>query len=256
MNKIYNTGFEAVQKSGEMLKKYFEKYDRQDTKLKEMSEAVTKYDLLSEEIIINTIRKNFPAHGIVSEERGEIKGYSPYTWYIDPIDGTTNFTMHNPVWCVSLGLACENELVFGAVFSPVSDEMFWAVKDEGVYLNKTKIQVSKFNKKGKIIHTFCHGRNPKDIRKMLTYFRTIKLKEWTCRQLGSAAMELAYVASGRVESFVAPGIHDWDIAAGVLLVREAGGKVTDFKGRPWRLGGKNIAASNGLVHGEILRAIK
>lgn len=256
MNQIYYTGINAVRKAGEMLKKEYAKYDRTDIKLKAHNEVVTKFDLFSEEIIINEIRKSFSAHGIISEERGEIKGYSPYTWYIDPIDGTTNFFMHNPLWSISLGLAKDGELIFGAIYMPIADELFWAAKGQGAFMNKEKISVSKFKKEGKIIHTFCHGRNAKDVKRMLKYFQRLKLADTTCRQLGSAAIELAYVAAGRIESFLSAGTNDWDVAAGALLVREAGGRVTDFANKPWRLGGKDIAASNGLIHSEILKAIK
>jgi myo-inositol-1(or 4)-monophosphatase len=222
--------------------------------LKTHQEIVTRADLLSEEIIINEIRRNFPAHCIMSEERGFCRGSEQFTWYIDPIDGTTNFSINSPLWCISLAVAKEGELAIGVIYAPLLDEMYVAVKDRGAELNGKKILVSAV-KSGKVLNTFCHGKNLKDIKSAIAYYRKQKLQEFDCRQMGSAAIEMAFVAAGRVESFLAPGACDWDVAAGTLIVREAGGKVTDFKNRPWRLGGGDIAASNGLVHGQILRAV-
>jgi len=162
--------------------------------------------------------------------------------------------MHNPLWSISLALAKNDELVFGLVNAPRLEEVYTATIGQGAELNGKKMSVSKIFQ-GKVLNTFCHGPKDADIKKALAYWRRQKLNELDCRQMGSGAIELAYVASGRVESFLAPGTHDWDVAAGVLLVREAGGKVTDFDGRDWRLGEPNIAASNGKVHRQILKAI-
>jgi myo-inositol-1(or 4)-monophosphatase len=244
----------AAKQSGQMLKKEYAGFDRLDVRLKSHHEVLTKADLMSQEIIIREIKKYFPSHGIISEEQEQIKNYSDHTWYIDPIDGTTNFTMHNPLWSISMALAIKNQLVFGLIYVPLIEEIYLAQAGSGAYLNGKKIRVSNINQ-GKILNTFCHGSKDSDIKKALAYWRKQKLNELDCRQMGSAAIELAYVAAGRVESFVAPGTHDWDVAAGTLLIREAGGKVTDFKGRDWQLGNPNIAASNGKVHTQILRAI-
>jgi myo-inositol-1(or 4)-monophosphatase len=254
MDKQRKVAVYAAKLSGSMLKKEYEKFDRKQIMLKSHHEILTKCDLMSQEIIIKEIKKYFPAHGIVSEEKADEKNYSEYCWYLDPIDGTTNFSMHNPLWSISIGLAKNNELVFGLIYAPMLEEMFIAEAENGAELNGRKIFVSKINQ-GKVLNTFCHGAKDSDIKKALAYWRKQKLNELDCRQMGSAALELAYVAAGRVESFVAPGAHDWDIAAGVLLVREAGGKVTDFSGKDWHLGNPNIAASNGKVHRQILKAL-
>ncbi len=253
-SQIKKVALNAAKQAGEMLKREYEKFDRKQVMLKSHHEILTKCDLMSQEIIIREIKKNFPAHGIVSEEKASEKNYSEYCWQIDPIDGTTNFSMHNPLWTISIALAKNDELIFGLIYAPMLGEIYIAQAGRGAELNGQKIFVSKISQ-GKILNTFCHGRKNADIKRALAYWRKQKLNELDCRQMGSAALELAYVASGRVESFVAPGTNDWDVAAGVLLVREAGGKVTDFKGRDWRLGEPNIAASNGKVHTQILRAI-
>jgi len=252
--QIKKTALNAARLAGQMLKKEYEKFDRQQVMLKSQHEILTKADLMSQEIIIKEIKKDFPAHGIVSEEKAEEKIYGEYCWYLDPIDGTTNFSMHNPLWSISIALAKNDELIFSLIYAPMLEELFSAQAGQGAELNGKPIHVSNISQ-GKVLNTFCHGRRNADIRRALAYFRKQKLNELDCRQMGSAALELAYVAAGRVESFVAPGTHDWDVAAGALLVREAGGKVTDFTGHNWRLGNPNIAASNGKVHGQILKAI-
>lgn len=253
-NKIKQISLNAVKIAGKMLIKEYNKFNRLDVTLKSHHEVLTKADLMSQEIIIKELIKYFPGYGMVSEEKENTKNYSEYTWYLDPIDGTTNFTMHNPLWAISLVLAKNDELVFGLVYAPILEETYIAQAGQGAELNGKKISVSNI-KEGKVLNTFCHGSKDANIKKALAYWRRQKLNELDCRQMGSAALELSYLASGRVESFLAPGTHDWDVAAGVLLVREAGGKVTDFKGRDWRLGEPNIAASNGKVHAQILKAI-
>lgn len=252
--QIKKVALNAVRQSGGMLKREYAKFNRLDVRLKSHHEVLTKADLMSQEIIIKELVKYFPGYGMVSEEKEKTKNYSEYVWYLDPIDGTTNFTMHNPLWTISLALVKNDEIIFGLIYAPILEETYIAQAGQGAELNGRKISVSAI-KEGKVLNTFCHGANNADIKKALAYWRKQKLNELDCRQMGSAALELSYVAAGRVESFVAPGTHDWDVAAGVLLVREAGGKVTDFKGRDWRLGEPNIAASNGKVHAQILRAV-
>jgi len=252
--KIKNIAINAVKKSGKMLLKEYSKFDRQSIKLKPNNEILTKCDLQSEEIILGEIKRNFPLDGIISEERGAIKGVSDLTWILDPIDGTTNFTFHNPLWCISLALAKGDELILGLIYAPFIDELFMAVKGDGAKLNGRPIKVSDL-KDGKVLNTYCHGREIKDIKKALKYCAKQKTSYKDCRQMGSAAIELAYVAAGRVESFVAPGDKLWDVAAGVLLVKEAGGQVTDFKGKTWQFNSSDIVASNGLVHKDILKAL-
>ena len=253
-NEIKKVALNALKQSGRMLRKAYAEFNRQDVMLKSHREVLTKADLMSQEIIIGEIKKYFPGHDLVSEERANQESRSEYIWYLDPVDGTTNFSMHNPLWSVSLALARRGELIFGLIYAPMLEEIYLAQAGLGATLNGKKINVSAISQ-GKVLNTFCHGSRDADIKKAISYWRKQSLNELDCRRLGSAAIELAYVASGRVESFVSPGTRDWDVAAGVLMVREAGGKVTDFKGRDWRLGGPNIAASNGKVHVQILKAI-
>ncbi|MBU0897526.1 MAG: inositol monophosphatase [Patescibacteria group bacterium] len=253
-NKIQNIAVDIAKEAGKVLFREYQIFDRANVSLKSGHDILTKADLLSEEIILKRIGQNFPNYDVVSEERGEIKNSSKFCWYVDPLDGTTNFSMHNPLWSISLALAKDNEIIFGLVYAPVLDELYLANLGKGASLNGRSISISSVNLK-KVLHTYCHGNGLANIKQAVKYYSHQKLNELDCRQMGSAAIELAYVAKGRVESFVAPGANDWDVAAGVLLVREAGGKVTDFKGKPWRLGSGDIIASNGKVHKQILGVI-
>lgn len=254
-NKLKQTAVQAAKEAGKHLIKEFRNFDRTDIRLKSFSQIVTKADLESEKIIIKRIKNNFPLHRILSEEAGEKKNDSDYLWIIDPIDGTTNFTMHNPLWSISIGLAHKGELILGVIYAPMLGELYIAEKEKGARLNGKKIQVSKINK-DKVLNAFCHGSGKVDIDRAIKYFSYQKVRHLDCRQLGSAAIELAFVACGRIESVVIPGINSWDVAAGILLVQEAGGKVTDFKNKEWNLSNRDMLASNGSVHDLIVKALK
>lgn len=252
---IKKTAINIIKQAGALLLKEYGNFDRASIKLKSHHEILTRADLLSEEIIIKSIKSHFPAHAILSEERGRLAGASDYLWIIDPLDGTTNFSMHNPLWSVSIAVAYKQELKLGLVYAPYLAEMYAAADGQGAGLNKKKLQVSSV-KDGKVLNTFCHGSRDKDIRQAIKYYSRQKRHRLDCRQLGSAALELAYVAAGRIESITIPGANVWDVAAGVLLVREAGGRVTDFAGHDWNLKSQDMVASNGLVHREILQVLK
>ncbi len=253
-NHLRAVAVTAAYSAGEKLLERYYKYTRNDARFKSSHEIVTKSDAISEKIIISEIKKHFSDHRILSEESGKIKGMSDYLWVIDPLDGTHNFSMHNPLWAVSLALFKGEELVLGIVFAPVLNELFLAEKGSGAWLNGQRIKVSKY-KGEKVINTFCHGSKLSDIKKALKYYNYHKLHDLDCRQLGSASLELAYTACGRIESILVPGANSWDVAAGVLLVREAGGRVTDFQNKDWNIKSSDMAASNGLVHKDILKSI-
>lgn len=246
---------QAVLEVGSVLSEKFQTFNRQKIKMKSAHEIVTEYDLLSEKIILAALQKNFPDHAILSEEQGQNQKVSDWLWAVDPIDGTTNFTMHNPLWCISVGLFYKQEIVLGLVHAPVLQETYLAKKGQGAWRNGQKIQVSSINQ-GKVLNAFCHGYDQASLHKIIKYFQHQKLQGFDCRQLGSAALELAYLAAGRLESLVIPGANTWDIAAGILLTLEAGGQVTDAQGHPWLMSSPDMIASNGLVHNEILEIFK
>lgn len=253
LNKIRKIAVLAAKKSGKMLLVKFKNFDRGSVKLKAHKEIMTQADLDSEKIILREIKKNFPDHRILSEESGGTSNQSDFLWIVDPIDGTTNFSIHNPLFAISIGVAYKGKIILGVVYAPFLDELYIAEKGKGATMNSRRIKVSQNTKKS--IHAFCHGSEKKHKKKAIEYYEKQKLNEIDCRQLGSASIELAYVASGRLESIMIPGARSWDVVAGILLVREAGGRVTDFSGREWNLDSKDMLATNKKIHKEVLKVI-
>ena len=259
MNKIKQVALSAAKQAGAILLKQFNNFDRAKVQFKTAHEIVTKADLASERIIISAIKKNFPEHSILSEESGLEENQSDYLWIIDPLDGTTNFSMHNPLWSVAFALTYQKEIIFSIVYIPVLGEIFIAEKEKGAYLiknnKKTKLKVSDF-KEGKVLNAFCHGKADKDIKRAINYYSYQKMHGFDCRQLGSASIEMAFVSAGRIESIAIPGISTHDAVPGALLVMEAGGRVTDYQGKKWGMGDYDLIASNGLVHEGVLGVLK
>ncbi len=252
---IKKIALEAISLSAEKLKKEYFNFSRKQVEIKGRHEIITKHDLMSEKIIIKKIKEYFPDHHILSEEQGDNQKKSDYLWIIDPIDGTTNFSIHNPLWSISLALLYKKEIILGIILAPILNELYIAKKNKGAFLNGKRIITPKANQK-KIINTFCHGSTEKDIKRAIKYYTQQKLNHLDCRQLGSATLELAYVATGRVDSIVIPGANSWDVAAGALIVKEAGGKITDFSGKKWSIESPDILASNKNIHQNILNTIK
>jgi myo-inositol-1(or 4)-monophosphatase len=215
-------------------------------------DIVTESDRRSEELIVTRLRKYFPGHAIVAEEGGgEAAAGAKYCWHVDPLDGTTNFAHGYPCFAVSIGLAEEGRPVAGVVFNPVSDEMFTAARGEGAYLNGKRIHVSPIEK---LAYSLVATGFPTHQRKRsanINYYWEFTLRSRGVRRDGSAALDLCSVACGRFEAFWEFNLHSWDTAAGVLLVEEAGGRVTDMSGGPYRLGGPQMLATNGRIHGEM-----
>lgn len=252
---IRSVAVRAAKKAGAMLLKEFAQFDRTTIEIKSHGQILTQADLASNRIIIQEIKNAFPEHDILSEETGDDGITSEYLWVIDPIDGTTNFSFHNPLWSISIGVVHNGEIVLGVVYVPTQKEMYVAEKGKGATRNGKLIHVSTITTE-RALHTFCHGGSKRDIELAMAYATNRKEQRIDCRQLGSAAIELAYVASGRVESFVIPGTKPWDVVAGVLLVKEAGGTVTDFGNRSFILKTTDMIASNGLVHNELLKVVQ
>ncbi|MBD3248366.1 inositol monophosphatase [Candidatus Falkowbacteria bacterium] len=253
--KIKKVAIDATMEAGELLLKKFKTFSRKEMVLKTKRDLVTKADLESEKAIIKRIKKEFPDHAILAEESGKNKKKSDYLWIIDPLDGTTNFSMHNPLWGVSIAVAYKNKVVFAVVNAPYLHEMYIAEEGQGAQMNSQDIMVSKI-KPEKVLNTYCHGSKDKDIKRAVKYYVRQKMNGFDCRQLGAASLELAFVAAGRIESIAIPGANSWDVAAGILIVREAGGEVTDFKGKDWNLETGDMVASNGRVHDDLVNILK
>jgi myo-inositol-1(or 4)-monophosphatase len=246
----------AAKKAGAYLLENFHRNRRAKVFFKSKHEIATAADLGAEKIILGLIKKNFSDHAILSEEAGKNTRKSDYLWVVDPLDGTTNYSMQNPLFCISIALFYKNEIILGVIYAPAMKELYIAEKSRGATLNGKRIHVSQTNDIHKSLITFCHGHRTNDIKRAAKSYVYFKLKGFDTRQLGSAALELGFVASGRTESIMIPGAHPWDVAAGVLIVREAHGQTTDYSGKEWHLKSKDMLASNGKIHKELLKFLK
>ena len=246
---------QLARKTGQELLKEFKHFNRDQVRYKSKQQIVTKADLLAEKHILSAIRKKYPDHHILSEEAGSKGKKSDYLWIVDPLDGTTNFSIKSPQFGVIIGLAYKGEMKLGAIYIPFNDKLFWAEKGKGATMNNKKIHVSKNSTLKKTFVTYCHGSSPKNVRRITEVYKGMKIKYGDIRQLGASSMEMAWVAAGYTDGNFAPGSHVWDVATGALLVREAGGKVTDFKNNEWNLKSKDILASNGKIHNQLHKEI-
>jgi myo-inositol-1(or 4)-monophosphatase len=216
-------------------------------------DLVTETDRRAEAAIVGRIRKAFPDHAIVAEEgsEGAPRG-AKYCWYIDPLDGTTNFAHGYPCFCTSIALLENDVPLVGVVVNPIANETFSAVRGKGAQLNGNPIHVSAVPKLGAgLVATGFPTKMLRHKRANIEYYWGFTVRSHGVRRDGSAALDLCTVACGRFEGFWEFGLHSWDTAAGILIVREAGGKVTDLNGEEYRVGGPNILATNGLIHDEM-----
>ena len=220
---------------------------------------VTEADLKSEELLVSKIFERFPHHSILAEETGARQvgeKASEFRWIVDPLDGTTNFAHGYPFFCVSIALEIDGRLEVGVVYNPTAGELFTAVADEGARLNGHSIQVSSEVSLGEslVCTGFAYDRD--QILKNLKLFHEFMLKTRAVRRDGSAALDLCYVAAGRFEGFWELGLNPWDVAAGALIVAEAGGRVSRFDGFPAQLEIPEIVATNGQIHEQMLSIIQ
>lgn len=249
---------EAAKEAGKFLKKNLGKVKRIDLKSGQERNLVTEIDKKSEELIVSIIKKHYPNHDILAEESGAKHGIkSDYRWIIDPLDGTTNFTHGLPIFCVSIGLEKQGDLILGVIYDPNFDELFTAEKGRGAFLNGRRLRVSttKELKDSLLVTGFPYNitENPDHC---VEHFVNFLMSAQAVRRMGSAALDLAYVAAGRYDGFWEVNLNPWDMAAGVLLVKEAGGEITNFKGIEIDIHGKQIVASNRLIHQEMLEVLK
>jgi myo-inositol-1(or 4)-monophosphatase len=221
-------------------------------------DLVTEVDFLCEEEVIRIIKKRFPDHQFLAEESGASEeSSSPSKWIIDPLDGTINYAHGFPCYCVSIGLEHEGEIIVGVVYNPNLDELFVAEKGKGATMNSVPISVSTLPKlEDSLLVT---GFTPEVVHSQddnMDIFRDFMKASQAVRRPGSAAMDLCYTAMGRFEGFWELKLHPWDVAAGYLIMEEAGGKVTKLDGNPLSVYDRQILASNGLVHDEMVTILK
>jgi myo-inositol-1(or 4)-monophosphatase len=218
-------------------------------------EVTSSNDYEADRIVIDVITERCPDHNLLTEETGLIDNGSPYTWVIDPLDGSSNFLNHNPFFAVSICLTHENVPITGVVFSPFLEEIAVARKDQGCTVNGRQVRVSQTTDLSKTYVVGCPG-GEKHNRRFATLEHALHSQIKDFRKIGSAAIEAYMVAAGRVDGFTTLQISPWDVAAGVLCVEEAGGRVTDFNGQPWHLQKTDLLVSNGLMHDAFLDEIQ
>jgi myo-inositol-1(or 4)-monophosphatase len=242
----------AARAAGTLLRENFDR--AKELRFKEgVHNIVTDSDIAAERCILDIVTAEFPTHAILAEEEGSRSAHSPYRWIIDPLDGTVNFAHGVPIFSVSIAVEFHGELVVGVIYGPMLNELFTARRGEGAYLNGKPVKVSACSS---LADAFLVTGFPYNIASYPEYseqhFAALVRRGIPIRRLGSAALDLAYVAAGRFDGFWEVGLHPWDIAAGTLLVTEAGGRVTAYDGTPHTLQTRTIVASNGAIHQELV----
>lgn len=242
---------EIAREAGVLLMDYFER--RVKVEYKGEVDLVTEADRKSEALILDRIRARWPGHDITAEESGRRDSGSQYRWYIDPLDGTTNFAHGFPVFCISLALDFEGKRVAGVVYDPTRDELFAAEQGSGAYLNERRIHVSKVDNLAECLVATGFPSHKRHKNPNIFFYHQITLRTHGVRRAGSAALDLCSVACGRFDGFWEFNLNSWDTAAGVLIVEEAGGRVTDMSGGAFKLDSRETLASNGLMHEALVR---
>ena len=242
-------------KAGDILAKEFRAGRINNIRFKSKHEITTAADFIAERIILKKLKDLTPDWRIISEETGDNHKKSAWLWLVDPLDGTTNFYMGSPLFAVQIALVYKQEPILAYIYAPVIAEFYFAEKNKGAYLNSKKIHASK-RKINQALLTYCHGNNEKDLKKALKLYQHFKLHNFDIRQIGSAALEFGWLAKGRTDCYISPGARPWDVIPGSLLVKESGGKVYDFKGKPWEINSTTVFASNGIIDKTILRFLK
>ncbi len=248
---------EAALEAGTYLKASIGNVLEVERKFGQETNLVTQIDKKAEEIIISRIKQKYPHHDFLAEESGSHNKKSEYRWIIDPLDGTLNFTHGVPLFSVSIAVEKRGEIVAGVVYEPNLGELFTAEKGKGAFLNKKPIRVSRVDN---LIESLMVTGFPYTIRdnpeNAVQHFVNVLMKAQGVRRLGSAAVDLCYVGCGRFEGFWEVSLNPWDMAAGVLLVQEAGGRFTDFHGAPSTIYTKQILATNGLIHDKVVEILE
>jgi myo-inositol-1(or 4)-monophosphatase len=248
---------QAALAAAEILIRHFKKLPEEAVRKKLKNDFLSFVDESSEKTIIDILLKHYPDHSILAEEGGVQKADSEYRWIIDPLDGTTNYIAGLPIFCISIALQKNEEIILGLIYDPIHDEMFHAEKGKGTFLNDSPIHVSS---KASLSESFIATGFPFKAKHFLSDYQKIfagLFKECIgIRRMGSAAIDLAYLAAGRFDGFWEIGLNPWDVAAGSLIVQEAGGKVTDFWGSNNFINNNYLLASNNLIHKEMEKIIR
>jgi len=252
---LKETALRAARWAGEVLREGFGREHEFSLKSSRV-DLVTEYDRRAEEVIIEVIRERFPDHGLLAEESPGLAREAEYRWIIDPLDGTTNYAHNYPIFALSIALERAGEVILGLVYGPILDELFLAERGRGATLNGERIHVSRT---AELSQALLATGFPYDLERIglnLRHFANFIHRAQGVRRDGSAALNLCYLACGRLDGFWEMDLKPWDVAAGALIVAEAGGRVSDFSGGELEIYGNEILASNGLIHAEMIRVLR
>lgn len=245
----------TAQKAGEMLRKNIDASP--EVSFKGAVDLVTDYDNRAQRMIFDHLSSCFPAHDFLAEEGLSRDRGGDFRWIIDPLDGTTNYAHAFPIFCVSIALEWKKEIVLGVIYDPMREEMFLAVKGEGALLGGKTIRVSSVDD---LDRSLVATGFPYDLRESevnnIDHFNNFLLRVQAIRRCGSAALDLCYVACGRFDGFWELKLHPWDVAAGALIVQEAGGRISDFRNQEFSILGSEILATNGLIHEQMVQVLQ
>lgn len=248
----------AAHKAGEILMRHYRKGI--DVREKARSSLVTEADLKSEALIRRTLAKAYPSFHFCGEESGESNAHDSEvpTWHVDPLDGTTNFVHGFPMFCVSIGLELKNQPIVGVIYIPTLDETFHGAKGLGASLNRKPMRVSKRTQLSECLLTtgFAYLKEENHLSPEIERFERAHLEARAVRRPGAAAIDLAYVAAGVFDAFWEKNLSSWDVCAGALLVREAGGRVTDYNGGDFSVTGRELLATNGAIHAPMRQILR
>ncbi len=254
LERIKQVGIAAACNGGKVLQEHYG--NLRSVQRKGAIDLVTEADLRSEAVIIETIAKTFPDHTILAEESGTKKGDNNQ-WIIDPLDGTTNFTHNLPLFCVSIAFTLNDEILAGFVLAPLLDELFVGIKDQGAQLNGEPITVSGTRElTDSLLVTGFPYDHPTIFNELIARFGKCLSASQGVRRLGSAALDLCYVANGRFDGFWEQNLNPWDTAAGFLVAKEAGARITVFSGAPYSIDDNEIVGTNGAIHDELLNLLE
>ena len=250
---MLQTAIEAARRAGSLIA---ERYPgERNVRSKGYRDVITEVDLAAEQIVIDLVRQRFPDHTIVSEEAGGHLSDSGYTWVIDPLDGTTNYSRRIPICSVSIGVLASGEPLLGVVYDPLRDEMFVGERGNGASVNGRPIHASDRTQLGQSVIGFDWGHADEDRQQVIAILNRVAPLCATVRGLGSAALALAYVAAGWLDAYVNLALKPWDSAAAMVLIAQAGGQCTTIEGAPFQVSTPDCLATNGRLHAQILAAI-
>jgi myo-inositol-1(or 4)-monophosphatase len=246
---------ELAMRAGEALLSHFGEDEQLLKERHSVKEAVTDYDKMMDDLIVQAIRERYPRHSLLTEESGLLKGNPDWLWIVDSLDGTSGFANSNPLFSVCIAVMHKGELILGTVYAPAIREFYLAEKGGGAYLNQRRIHVSETSDLGQSYLFYCEG-GERDRMRTGSILSKVYRKVMDIRKLGSAGLETSWVAAGRGEAYFTTRIEPWDVAPGVLLLQEAGGKVTDFDGHPWKPETSDLLFSNGRLHTTVLNLLQ